>query len=226
MSAGKDQEYFSDGLAEELTNDLAKVPGLKVAGRSSAFQFKGRNEDPRTVGRTLNVANILEGSVRREGSRVRITAEVTKAADGFQLWSEEYNTELKDIFAVQDEIARAVTGALQVKLLGTAAAPVAALSATGTTPGLAVTACGGGGTFGPPTPRPLPVSSAAAATKAATIASTPTPTIRCVDGRHSVGRMTLLTCLRLFCRNPRVRTCCGRPVVLVFAGLGLTIDVK
>ena len=128
MSAGKDQEYFSDGLAEELTNELAKVPGLKVAGRSSAFQFKGRNEDPRTVGRTLNVANILEGSVRREGSRVRITAEVTKAADGFQLWSEEYNTELKDIFAVQDEIARAVTGALQVKLLGTAAAPVAARS--------------------------------------------------------------------------------------------------
>src|SRR5271165_1407996 len=129
MSAGKDEEYFSDGLAEELTNELAKVPGLKVAGRSSAFQFKGRNEDPRTVGRTLNVANILEGSVRREGSRVRITAEVTKAADGFQLWSEEYNTELKDIFAVQDEIARAVTGALQVKLLGgTAAAPVAARS--------------------------------------------------------------------------------------------------
>ncbi|MDR3747283.1 MAG: protein kinase [Acidobacteriota bacterium] len=128
MSAGKDQEYFSDGLAEELTNELAKVPGLKVAGRSSAFQFKGRNEDPRTVGRALNVANILEGSVRREGSRVRITAEVTKAADGFQLWSEEYNTELKDIFAVQDEIARAVTGALQVKLLGTAAAPVAARS--------------------------------------------------------------------------------------------------
>jgi serine/threonine protein kinase/tetratricopeptide (TPR) repeat protein len=128
MSPGKDQEYFSDGLAEELTNDLAKVPGLKVAGHSSAFQFKGRNEDLRTVGQKLNVDNILEGSVRREGSRVRITAEVTKATDGFQLWSEEYNTELKDIFAVQDEIARAVTGALQVKLLGTAATPVAARS--------------------------------------------------------------------------------------------------
>ena len=118
MSAGKDQEYFSDGLAEELTNELAKVPGLKVTGRSSAFQFKGKNEDLRAVGQKLNVANILEGSVRQEGSHVRITAELTKANDGFQLWSEEYNAELKDIFAVQDQIARAVTQALQIKLLG------------------------------------------------------------------------------------------------------------
>jgi len=118
MSPGKDQEYFSDGLAEELTNALAKVPGLKVAGRSSAFQFKGKNEDVRAVGQKLNVANVLEGSVRREGSHVRITAELTKVNDGFQLWSEEYNTEIKDIFAVQDEIARAVTEALQIKLLG------------------------------------------------------------------------------------------------------------
>jgi serine/threonine protein kinase len=126
MSPGKDQEYFSDGLAEELTNALAKVPGLKVAGRSSAFQFKGRNEDVRTVGQKLNVANVLEGSVRREGSRVRITAELTKSDDGFQLWSEEYNSEIKDIFAVQDEIARAVTGALQIKLLGANATPALA----------------------------------------------------------------------------------------------------
>lgn len=124
MSPGKDQEYFSDGLAEELTNDLAKVPGLKVAGRSSAFQFKGKNEDLRTVGQKLNVANVLEGSVRREGDHLRITAELTKASDGFQLWSDEYNSELKDIFAVQDEIARAVTGALQIKLLGASASPV------------------------------------------------------------------------------------------------------
>ena len=126
MSPGKDQEYFSDGLAEELTNDLAKVPGLKVTGRSSAFQFKGKNEDLRTVGQKLNVANILEGSVRREGSHVRITAELTKVNDGFQLWSEEYNTEIKDIFAVQDEIARAVTEALQIKLLGANATPALA----------------------------------------------------------------------------------------------------
>ncbi len=126
MSPGKDQEYFSDGLAEELTNELAKVPGLKVTGRSSAFQFKGKNEDLRTVGQKLNVANILEGSVRQEGSHVRITAELTKANDGFQLWSQEYNTELKDIFAVQDEIARAVTQALQIKLLGANANPAPA----------------------------------------------------------------------------------------------------
>jgi eukaryotic-like serine/threonine-protein kinase len=123
MSPGKDQEYFSDGLAEELTNELAKVPGLKVTGRSSAFQFKGKNEDLRAVGQRLNVANILEGSVRQDGSRVRITAELTKANDGFQLWSEEYNTEIKDIFAVQDEIAGAVTDALQIKLLGGNATP-------------------------------------------------------------------------------------------------------
>jgi eukaryotic-like serine/threonine-protein kinase len=126
MSPGKDQEYFSDGLAEELTNELAKVPGLKVTGRSSAFQFKGKNEDLRAVGQKLNVANILEGSVRQEGSHVRITAELTKVNDGFQLWSEEYNTELKDIFAVEDEIARAVTEALQIKLLGGNATPALA----------------------------------------------------------------------------------------------------
>ena len=128
MSPGKNQEYFSDGLAEELTNELAKVPGLKVTGRSSAFQFKGKNEDLRAVGQKLNVANILEGSVRQEGSHVRITAELTKANDGFQLWSEEYNTELKDIFAVQDQIARAVAQALQIKLLGANATPDAARS--------------------------------------------------------------------------------------------------
>ena len=126
MSPGKDQEYFSDGLAEELTNELARVPGLKVTGRSSAFQFKGKNEDLRAVVQKLNVANILEGSVRQDGNRVRITAELTKVNDGFQLWSEEYNTEIKDIFAVQDQIARAVTDALQIKLLGANATPVPA----------------------------------------------------------------------------------------------------
>jgi eukaryotic-like serine/threonine-protein kinase len=128
MSSGKDQEYFSDGLAEELTNELAKVPGLKVTGRSSAFQFKGKNEDLRAVGQKLNVANILEGSVRQEGSHVRITAELTKVNDGFQLWSEEYNAELKDIFAVQDQIARAVAQALQIKLLGANATSAAMAS--------------------------------------------------------------------------------------------------
>jgi TolB-like protein/DNA-binding winged helix-turn-helix (wHTH) protein len=117
LSQGKNQEYFSDGLADELTNDLEKIRGLKVIARSSAFQFKGKNEDLRTVGRKLGVANILEGSVRREGNRVRITAELTKVDDGFQLWSETYDRQIDDLFAVQAEIARAVSIALQVRIL-------------------------------------------------------------------------------------------------------------
>jgi len=126
MSPAKDQEYFSDGLSEQLINDLVKVSGLKVVGRSSAFQFKGKNEDVRQVGRKLGVANVLEGNVRREGNHVRITAELTKADDGFQLWSQTYDREIKDIFAVQDEIARAATEALKLKLLGGNGQPVAA----------------------------------------------------------------------------------------------------
>jgi TolB-like protein/Flp pilus assembly protein TadD len=118
MSAGKDQEYFADGLAEELINDLARVPGLRVAARASSFQFKGKDDVPQTVGKTLGVATILEGSVRKEGRHVRITAELVKVADGFDLWSETYDRELDDIFAVQDDIARSVSSALKVRLLG------------------------------------------------------------------------------------------------------------
>ncbi len=125
MSPAKDQEYFSDGLAEQLIHELAKVSGLRVVGRSSAFQFRGKNEDLRDVGRKLGVANILEGSVRREGNHIRITAELTKANDGFQLWSQTYDRQIKDIFAVQDEIARATTEALQLKLLGSSGQQVA-----------------------------------------------------------------------------------------------------
>jgi serine/threonine protein kinase/TolB-like protein/Tfp pilus assembly protein PilF len=118
MSSDKEQEYFSDGLSEELLNDLAKIPGLRVAARTSSFQFKGKTEDLRTVGEKLNVGTILEGSVRKEGNRVRITAQLIKAADGFHMWSETYDRELKDVFAVQDEIARSVAGSLKVTLLG------------------------------------------------------------------------------------------------------------
>ena len=125
MSPGKDQEYFSDGLTEQLIDDLAKVPRLKVVGRSSAFRFKGKNEDLRAVGRKLGVSNVLEGSVRRDGNHVRITAELIKPDDGFQLWSQTYDREINDIFAVQDEIARAATEALQLKLLGTNSEPLA-----------------------------------------------------------------------------------------------------
>jgi TolB-like protein/DNA-binding winged helix-turn-helix (wHTH) protein/Flp pilus assembly protein TadD len=125
MSPSQDQEYFSDGLTEQLINDLAKIPNLKVIGRSSAFQFKGKNEDLREVGRKLGVANVLEGRVRREGNHVRITAELIKADDGFQLWSQTYDRGIEDIFAVQDEIALAATDALQLKLLGANGQPVA-----------------------------------------------------------------------------------------------------
>ncbi|HEY4048835.1 MAG TPA: tetratricopeptide repeat protein, partial [Acidobacteriaceae bacterium] len=123
-SPAKDQEYFTDGLAEELINDLAKVSGLKVVGRSSAFQFRDKNADVRDVGRKLGVANILEGSVRREGNHVRITAELIKADDGFQLWSQTYDREIDDIFAVEDDIALAAADGLQLKLLGGNGQPV------------------------------------------------------------------------------------------------------
>ncbi|HEY4051723.1 MAG TPA: winged helix-turn-helix domain-containing protein [Acidobacteriaceae bacterium] len=118
MNPAKDQEYFADGLAEQLINDLAKVSGLKVVGRTSAFQFRDKNQDLRDVGRKLGVANVLEGSVSHEGNHVRITAELIKTDDGFQLWSQTYDREIKDIFAVQDEIALRATEALQLKLLG------------------------------------------------------------------------------------------------------------
>ncbi len=118
MSLEKDQEYFSDGLAEELINDLAKIQGLRVAARTSSFQFKGKIEDPRTVGKKLNVGAILEGSVRKEGNKVRITAELINAATGFNLWSETYDRRLNDVFAVQEDIGRSVAASLKVTLLG------------------------------------------------------------------------------------------------------------
>src|SRR5256886_16316355 len=102
-------DYFSDGLSEELIAVLAKIPGLKIIGRSSSFLFKGKSDDSRTIGEKLGVTNLLEGSVRKQGERVRIVAELINAADGRTLWSETYDRELKDVFAVQSEIATAVT---------------------------------------------------------------------------------------------------------------------
>jgi TolB-like protein/DNA-binding winged helix-turn-helix (wHTH) protein len=117
LSPSHDQEYFSDGLAEEILNDLATIPNLRVVARTSAFQFKGKNEDLRTIGQKLNVENILEGSVRKEGTHVRITVQLVKTDDGFHLWAQSYDRDLKDALALQDEIAKAVALALQVKLL-------------------------------------------------------------------------------------------------------------
>jgi TolB-like protein len=111
-------EYFSDGLSEELIAALAQIRELKVIGRSSSFRFKERKEEPRTIGEKLGVATLLEGTVRKQGDRVRIVAELVNAADGIELWTRTFDRELKDIFAVQQEIASAVASALKVRLLG------------------------------------------------------------------------------------------------------------
>jgi TolB-like protein/tetratricopeptide (TPR) repeat protein len=118
MSADKDNEYFSDGLTETLLHMLAQVPELKVAARTSSFAFKGQNANVRDIARALGVANVLEGSVQRSGDRVRITAQLIRASDGFHIWSEVYDRTLDDIFDVQDEIAKKVGVALSTSLLG------------------------------------------------------------------------------------------------------------
>ncbi len=118
MSSDPEQEYFCDGIAEEITSALVKVDRLRVAGRTSAFSFKGKTGDLRAIGRTLDVGVVLEGSVRRAGNRLRITAELVNVSDGYHLWSERYDRELEGIFEIQDEIALAVVDALKVTLLG------------------------------------------------------------------------------------------------------------
>lgn len=118
MSAAKDQDWFCDGIAEEILNALTPLEGLRVAARTSAFSFKGKSVDLRTIGEKLNVTTVLEGSVRRAGDRVRITAQLSDVRNGYQLWSERYDRELKDIFDVQDEIAKAIAERLRVTLVG------------------------------------------------------------------------------------------------------------
>src|ERR1043166_8408925 len=117
-SGDPSNEYFSDGLSEELIAVLAKIPELKVIGRSSSFFFKGKSGDSATIGQRLGVSNLIEGSVRKQGDRVRIVAELISAADGRSLWTETYDRELKDVFAVQAEIAKSVAQQMKVKLLG------------------------------------------------------------------------------------------------------------
>ena len=116
MSGEQENEYLSDGISEDLITALAQVKGLRVSARTSAFAFKGRNEDVRRIGQLLNVETVLEGSVRKSGNRLRITAQLVKAADGFHLWSERFDREMKDVFEIQDEITRAIVAALQVHL--------------------------------------------------------------------------------------------------------------
>jgi adenylate cyclase len=116
MSQTKDQEYFCDGISEEILDALAKVEGLRVVARTSSFAFKGKNADVSEIAQKLSVRNVLEGSLRRDGNRVRITAQLINARDGFHLWSETYERELQGVFAVQDEITRAIVSALKIKL--------------------------------------------------------------------------------------------------------------
>jgi serine/threonine-protein kinase len=123
MSPDKENEYFSDGLAEEIINALTRIPGLRVIARTSAFAFKGKHEDIRRIAEALGVSTVLEGSVRKSGSRIRVTAQFITAADGSHLWSERYDRELADVFAIQDEIATAIMGALQVTLAGASMPP-------------------------------------------------------------------------------------------------------
>ncbi|MCH7575992.1 MAG: tetratricopeptide repeat protein [Candidatus Marinimicrobia bacterium] len=118
MSADAENEYFCDGMTEELIDALAKVAGLKVVARTSAFVFKGQTIDIREIGQRLNVGKVLEGSVRKAGNRIRITAQLINVADGYHLWSEKYDRELEDVFAIQDEIARTVVESLKVRLTG------------------------------------------------------------------------------------------------------------
>jgi TolB-like protein/Tfp pilus assembly protein PilF len=117
MSEDANNEFFSDGISEEILNALAKVKDLKVAGRTSSFVFKGENQDLRQIGETLGVSHILEGSVRKAGNRVRVTAQLIQADDGFHMWSENYDRELDDVFAIQDEIANAILDELKAHLL-------------------------------------------------------------------------------------------------------------
>jgi non-specific serine/threonine protein kinase len=116
LSSDPENEYFSDGLAEELINVLSKVEGLHVASRTSVFVFKNKSEDIRKIGEQLNVRTVLEGSVRKSGQRLRISTQLVSVADGFQLWSETFNRELKDVFEIQDEIAQSIAKALRVLL--------------------------------------------------------------------------------------------------------------
>ncbi|MCI0698135.1 protein kinase [candidate division KSB1 bacterium] len=124
LSPQKDQEYFCDGMAEELINALAKLEGLRVVSRSSGFQFKGQAYDIRKVGGQLNVSTVLEGSVRKAGNRLRITAQLVNVEDGYHLWSEKYDRELEDVFAIQDDITRTIVNTLKIKLISGQEAPL------------------------------------------------------------------------------------------------------
>jgi TolB-like protein len=123
MSGDKEQEYFSDGLAEEIINALAKMPGLNVTARTSAFSFRGKDVEIREIAQKLHVKHILDGSVRKAGNRIRVTAQLIDAETEFHVWSERYDRELTDIFAIQDEISSAIAAQLKVTLMPASSRP-------------------------------------------------------------------------------------------------------
>src|SRR6478735_3404050 len=118
LSPKHDQDYFSDGMSEEILNALAQIRDLRVAGRTSSFYYKGRNVDLRTIGKALGVAHVLEGSVRTQGNKVRITAQLIRTTDGIHLWSKNFDGELDDVFKLQDQVARAIVDELKPMLVG------------------------------------------------------------------------------------------------------------
>jgi serine/threonine-protein kinase len=128
LSPDPENEYFADGMTDELINALAKLPGLRVVSRTSAFAFKGRQQDVRSIGGQLGVESVLEGSVRRAGRRLRTSVQLVSVADGYQLWSETFDREMEDVFAIQDEISRGIVSALKLRLLGDAGTPLVKLA--------------------------------------------------------------------------------------------------
>src|SRR5205085_5806433 len=116
LGGGEEDRYFSDGMTDELTSALSKIPGIRVASRTSVFALRRRGMDAQAIAKTLNVSNVLEGSVRRAGSRLRVTAQLTNAADGLSLWSDSHERQMKDVFQVQDDIAGSIVGALRIRL--------------------------------------------------------------------------------------------------------------
>ena len=126
VSADRDADYFSDGMTEEILSALSQIPSLAVAARTSSFAYKGRDTDVRTIGRELGVRTVLEGSIRQAGQRLRVTAQLIDVGTGYHLWSDRFDREMRDVFAVQDEIARAIAETLKVRLLGAAEAPLVA----------------------------------------------------------------------------------------------------
>ncbi len=126
MSSDRDAEYFCDGMTEEILNVLGQIPGLSVAARTSSFAYKGKDTDVRQIGRELGVRTVLEGSIRQAGQRLRVTAQLVDVGSGYHLWSDRYDREMRDVFAVQDEIARAIAETLKVRLLPAAGAPLVA----------------------------------------------------------------------------------------------------